>query len=75
MSHFKPVVRNIKTNDIYFYNGENSFTNIRTGVSGKVSDKAAKETFKINPEMSILLNDFPLVATFIEKCDLKTQII
>jgi hypothetical protein len=75
MSHFKPVVRNINTHDLYFYNGENEFTNIRTGVTGKVSDTAAAKTFKINPELSILLNENPLIATLINKAQLTVEII
>lgn len=71
-SEFKPVVRNINNQDIYFYNGNNNFTNIRTGVSGTVTDNAAAKTFKLNLEISILLNEFPLVADFIKRMDLKT---
>ena len=71
-SDFKPVVRNIKTNDIYFYEGENKFTNIRTGVGGAVSDKAAAKTFIIASELSVLLNEFPTVADFISRLNLIT---
>jgi hypothetical protein len=69
-SLFKPVVRNIRTKDIYFYLGENEFENIRTGTKGKVSDKAAQTTFRINPELSVMLNEFPNLATLIKKLDL-----
>lgn len=75
MCHFKPVVRSVKTKDLYFYNGGNEFTNIRTKVSGKVTDLAAQKTFKISPEMSILLNDYPMVAELINRLDLTTEII
>lgn len=73
MCHFKPVVRNIRTEDIYFYNGGNNFTNIRTGITGRVSDIAASKTFKISPELSILLNDYPLIAELINKADLTIE--
>ncbi len=69
-SLFKPVVRNLKTNDLYFYKGENEFQNIRTGVCGKVSDTAAQKTFGINPEMSILLNENPMIAEMINRLNL-----
>ena len=72
---FKPVVRNKKTQDVYFYEGENTFTNIRTGIGGKVSDAAAQKTFSISPELSILLNEYPLIAELINKADLTTEII
>lgn len=72
---FKPVVRNLKTMDVYFYNGDNEFTNIRTGVTGKVSDTAAQNTFGISPELSIMLNEYPMVAKLINKMGLTTEII
>lgn len=73
LSTFKPVVRNQFNQDIYFYNGENHFKNIRTGVSGTVSDEAAQKTFRINPELSILLNDFPMIAELINRLDMKVE--
>ena len=69
-SDFKPVVRNYRSNDLYFYNGENSFTNIRTGKSGTVTDEAARKTFGINPEATILLNEYPMIAEMINKLQL-----
>ena len=74
MSHFKPVVRNIRTKDIYFYKGNNEFENIRTGVSGKISDVAAQKTFRLNPELSALLNEFPMLATLINKLSLTVDL-
>lgn len=70
-SVFKPIVRNVITNDLYQYEGENIFKNIRTGVSGKVSDNAAQKTFKINLEVSELINEYPIVSEMINKLDLK----
>ena len=67
---FKPVVVNQKTRDMYLYNGENSFTNIRTNVTGTVSDEAARKTFKINPELSVLLNEFPIITKLVSKLGL-----
>lgn len=72
-SIFKPVVRHKRTKDIYFFNGGNSFTNIRTGISGEVSDSAATQTFRINPELSILLNEYPMITKLINKMDLITE--
>lgn len=73
MSPFKPVVRNIRTKDIYFYKGDNEFENIRTGVSGKVTDVAAQKTFRLNPELSVLLNEFPILSTLINKLELTVE--
>lgn len=69
-SDFKPVVRNKRTNDFYFYNGGNSFTNIRTQRSGEVSDEDAKRTFSINTQATVLINDYPIVAKMIAKLGL-----
>ena len=75
MCHFKPVVRNIKTRDVYFYEGDNRFTNIRTGVSGKLTDVAIQNTFKINAELSILLNENPMIAEMIKRLNMTTETI
>lgn len=67
----KPVVRNIKSNELYFYEGENVFTNIASGVSGKVTDVAAQKTFRINIEATEIINEFPLISEMINKLNLK----
>jgi hypothetical protein len=71
---FEPVVRNVSNSDLYFYKGDNVFQNIRSGVSGKVSDTAAQKTFLINVDASQMLNDYPLVAELINKLDLKYDV-
>lgn len=69
----KPVVRNIQSNDLYFYEGENYFTNIRTLKSGKVDDETAKKVFKINIEATEILNEYTVVATMINVLGLKFE--
>lgn len=71
---FKPVVRNINTNDVYFYEGNNSFQNIRTLKTGIVSDIPAQKTFLINVDASQIINEYPLVAELINKLDLKYDV-
>lgn len=70
----KPIVRNKKTNFLYRYEGDNIFTNLSTGVSGKVSDKAAQETFAINLEATQLINGNPIIETLIRTLKLKIEI-
>lgn len=70
-SDFKAVVRNIKTNDFYFYLGGNSFRNIRTGQTGEVSDEAAQKVFKINIEASELINKYPMIEKLISTLSLR----
>lgn len=72
---FKPVVRNVNTNDLYFYEGDNKFVNIRSGKDGRVTDAAAQKTFLINQECSVMFNEFPLVAELINKLDLKYDVL
>jgi hypothetical protein len=72
---FKPVVRNVNTNDLYFHEGGNSFKNIRTGKEGEVSDTAAQKTFLINVPATQILNEYPMVAELINKLDLKYDVL
>lgn len=67
----RPVVRNKKTNDLYFYLGENRFRNLRTGVEGVVSDDAARNTFVINLEATELINKNPIIENLIRSLNLK----
>ena len=68
------IVRNIRTNDLYRYEGENRFTNIRTGVSGKVSDEAARTTFVINLGATELCNKYPMIEKLISALNLKVNL-
>lgn len=68
---FKPVVRNIQNNDLYFYAGDNRFENIRTGKDGIVDDDTAARIFKINTAASEILNEYPLIGELIQKLNLK----
>jgi len=70
----KPVVRNIGTNDLYFYNGENNFENIRTGKSGVVDDEAARKVFKMNVEATEIINEYPEVGNLIKTLNLKFDV-
>lgn len=70
----KPIVRHKKTNVLYQYNGENSFTNLQSGVTGVVTDAAAKKTFAINLEATEILNEYPIVKDAIQALKLKIEI-
>jgi hypothetical protein len=67
------IVRNIKTNDLYEYLGGNKFLNLRTGQHGEVSDEAAKKTFKINIDATLIINEFPIVKDLIKTLNLKIE--
>ena len=55
------------------HNGGNEYTNLRTGVSGTVSDEAAQKTFSINLEATAIVNEFPLVGEMIKRLNLITE--
>lgn len=68
------IVRHTETNELYKYEGENIFKNIRTGVSGYVSDEKAQKFFKINLGMTELVNKNPNIELLINKLNLKIQL-
>lgn len=66
-----PVVRNIQNGDLYFYLGENKFSNIRTGNDGIVDDESARKVFRINIEATEIINEYPVVCEMIKRLNLK----
>lgn len=68
-----PIVRNINNDFLYKYLGENKFLNIQSGAVGTVTDEAARKTFKINVEATVLFNDFPIIEQLINKLNLKSD--
>lgn len=67
----RPVVRNIQNNDAYEYLGENEYRNLRTGKSGNVDEETARKIFKVNLELTTMLNENEVVADLIHKLNLK----
>ena len=65
------IVRNIQNDDLYYYQGNNKFMNIRTGKDGKVETEIAQKIFKINAEMTMLVNEHPIVLDLIRRLNLK----
>lgn len=68
----KPIVRNIQNNDLYEWDGE-KFTNLRTGKSGQVDDKKAREIFKFNIEASTIFHEYPIVKELLQKLNMKVE--
>lgn len=66
-----PIVRNVKNNDVYRYNGGISYTNLRTGVSGEVPDEKAKEVFKINVPLTVMIGKNKNIEQLINGLELK----
>lgn len=68
-----PVVRNLKTSDLYEFCGGNTFKNLRTGATGEVTDEVARKSFVINVEASMIIDEYPIVKELIQKLGLKFQ--
>jgi hypothetical protein len=69
----KPICRNIQTNDLYAYQGGNSFKNLRTGVTGELEEEKAREFLKVNMEATTILNEYPIVQDLIQQLNLKME--
>lgn len=65
------VVRNIQNNDPYCYYGNNQYKNMRTGVQGEIPVETAQKIFKVNIELTAMVNENPLVEDLIEALNLK----
>lgn len=69
------IVRNVQNNDLYEAHGNNKYTNLRTGASGEISEEIAKRVFAINLAATALIHKYPLIKTFIQKCQLKVDTV
>jgi len=69
-----PIVRHIKTNDLYEWDGE-KFTNLRTKKSGVVDDETARKIFKFNVDASEIFHEYPLLKDLINKLNLKADVV
>ena len=68
------IFKHIKTGDLYRYEGENKFTNLRTGVSGEIRPELATSALRVCPSSSIILPEYPMVAEMIKRLNLKSEI-
>jgi len=67
------VVRNVQTNDLYLYLGDNKFRNMRTSKEGVIPSEVARNGFKINLEATVLWNTNPLLENLIKSLNLKFE--
>jgi hypothetical protein len=68
---FYPFLSHRKTKAIYKFKGGLEFENIVTGNKGEVTEETANKVFFMEPELSQLCNDYPLVSELIKALDLK----
>ena len=72
MTDTKPViVRNIQTDVLYKYYGNDEYENLITKVRGKIAPDLAKKIFVINLEGTQLINDNPNIEYLINTLQLK----
>lgn len=69
MSDFA-IVRHTKTNRLYKYHGNDSYTNLFTGAKGIIPPEQAQRIFKINLEATAILNEYPMVEEMIRRLKL-----
>lgn len=69
------VVRHQATGEIYDFLGGNDFVNLRTKVKGTVPTETAQKIFKIQPELTVLFNDYPNLKELVGKLNLKVDSI
>lgn len=67
------IVRNVNNNELYRFLGNDTYRNIRTGVEGKVKPGVAEKIFKINVEVTLLCNEYPMVEEMIKSLNLKIE--
>lgn len=65
------IVRNIQTDDLYRYHGENEYTNIRTGKRGVIDEETAQKIFRINIQATAIFEEHPLLEEMIKTLNLK----
>ncbi len=65
------IVRNIQTNDLYRYHGNDEYTNIRTGAKGVIGEELARKIFKINLGATELCEQYPNIEVLINKMNMK----
>lgn len=70
---FKIVCRNLRNHYPYQYLGDNKWKNMATGVSGLIDPEKARERFKINLEVTQLVNEYPEVERLINVLGLRIE--
>ena len=66
-----PIVRNIQNNDANKELGENRYKNKKRQKESEVSEETAQKIFKVNIELTAMVNENPLVEDLIEALNLK----
>lgn len=64
------ICRNTQTNDLYLYQGDNTYKNLRTGAVGVIPEDMAQKYLVVNIEATQIINDFPLVAEMINRLNM-----
>lgn len=65
------IVRNIQTDDLYRYHGNDEYTNVRTGANGVIKPELAPKIFRVNLEATELCEKYPLIEEMIKRLNLK----
>lgn len=66
-----PILIHVSNGDLYRYDGGEKYTNIRTGVSGEVTDEKAKQVFKIHVPLTVMIGKNKNIQKLINGLNLK----
>lgn len=72
-SDFKVVVRNLQNSFPYLYLGNDRWRNLATGREGVVPEDKASQVFKINLEVTQLVNEYPEIENLIHVLGLRIE--
>ena len=61
------ILRHLETNALYIAHGDDEYTNLQTGVRGKIKPSTAKKRLVINLSATALFNEFPVVEEMVTK--------
>ena len=64
------ICRNTQTNDLYLYQGDNTYKNLRTGAVSVIPEDMAQKYLAVNIVAPQIINDFPLVAEMINRLNM-----
>ena len=62
-----PIVINTQTKDLYQYEGDNKYRNLRTGKTGEISEELAKKYLVVSLQATEIINSYPLVGELISR--------
>lgn len=64
------IVRHLKTDALYVAHGDNEYTNLQTGVRGKIPAATARKNLVINLTATQLFSEYPLIEEMVTRLNM-----